>query len=426
MGTLHRLLAFGQILLVASTWRLWTPQTKFPQIPMIRSACAAPIWLDWLCLISLVGACLGMLVCCHRRRLSKYLSSLLAVSLAGFFILDQHRLQPWAWQFFLLAVLLSVGDEVSARRGWQWLVIGIYFWSAVSKLDYTFCHVQGPALLKGLRLAIGLRGISNAETVALDVIASFGTVLGELTIAFLLAWSRHRRHGLWMATTMHLLLLAALGPLGLNHTAGVLSWNIFFLIQNWLIFFEHDLSELPATDLTSPRLPKQDDQSLPLSVPLSSRIALALALAWPALQPMGYCDHWMAWSVYSGRAESGVLIISPKSTRNELPTMDIGEGRLDKTTVIDIGQWSLRTLAVPCNPQSRLYVGVALAVAESDSIARPEIRIQLSPNRWTGEERVLVIGKNAGRIEVEETAKLAETFRINAFPRQLPKHIGDH
>jgi hypothetical protein len=106
--------------------------------------------------------------------------------------------------------------------------------------------------------------------------------------------------------------------------------------------------------------------------------------------------------------------------------MDIGEGRLDKTTVIDIGQWSLRALAVPCNPQSRLYVGVALAVAESDSIARPEIRIQLSPNRWTGEERVLVIGKNAGRIEVEETAKLAETFRINAFPRQLPKHIGDH
>ena len=110
MNGLIRWLAVGVLALVAATWKLWTPQAVFPQVPLIRAACDWPGWLDWGCLAVLVASSLTMLFVARRGWLGRGSCLGLAVSLSGFFVLDQHRLQPWAWQFFLLAVLLSLAD----------------------------------------------------------------------------------------------------------------------------------------------------------------------------------------------------------------------------------------------------------------------------------------------------------------------------
>ncbi|MFX4944919.1 hypothetical protein ABTB59_19260, partial [Acinetobacter baumannii] len=39
---LFRLLAIGQALLIAVTWPLWTPQTAFPQVPLVQAAGKCP------------------------------------------------------------------------------------------------------------------------------------------------------------------------------------------------------------------------------------------------------------------------------------------------------------------------------------------------------------------------------------------------
>ena len=354
---LTRLLAVGQLALVAATWKLWTPQSVFPQVPLIRAACDWPGWFDWVCLAVLVGSSVVMLVVARRGRAGRMASSALAVSLAGFFVLDQHRLQPWAWQFFLIAILLSLADDATVRRGWMGLVISIYFWSAVSKFDYTFFHDQGPALLGGLKQAMGLRGIPNRWTQMSDIAGSVGLALGEMAVAVMLAWPRTRWLGLWTATIMHVALLAALGPLGLNHSLGVLLWTVFFIVQDWLLFREAGTLRSPNTDSELVYFGRwlRSLASWPSSRP--NRLALGVifaAMIWPVVEPFGYCDHWLAWAVYSARGEGTAVFIDYSETEQLVylhrPPMWISTGSSD--IELDLPSWSLRNLAVPIYPQA--------------------------------------------------------------------------
>ena len=421
-----RLLAAGLLALVVATWKLWTPQDVFPQVPLIRAACDWPGWFDWVCLAVLVASSLTLLVVGQRGWWGRGSCIAMALSLAGFFVLDQHRLQPWAWQFFLLAVLLSLADDTTARRGWQWLVIGIYFWSAVSKLDYTFCHEQGPALLGGLKQAMGLRGMPNRWTEALDVVGSLGIALGELGVAVLLAWPRARWLGLWTATIMHLALLAALGPFGLNHSLGVLLWNVFFIVQNWLLFREAAVSHPPSGDtvLVQVRLWLRDLVTWPSSRP--NRLALgtiAAAMAWPILEPFGYCDHWLAWAVYSARSESGVMIVEGDTALVGLPPSSVRRSEATPRVSINFGTWSLQSLGVPAYPQARVHTGVAVDVIERNVLTQRELTYSMTPHRWTG-SRLHIAHSECSFIECQPLiADAAKKHFVNALPRRAASKI---
>ena len=56
-----RLWAVFGLLLIGATWRLWTPQTVFPQVPLVRWAGLAPDWLHWVGLSGLVGSLIAVL-----------------------------------------------------------------------------------------------------------------------------------------------------------------------------------------------------------------------------------------------------------------------------------------------------------------------------------------------------------------------------
>ena len=429
MNRLTRWLAVGVLALVATTWKLWTPQDVFPQIPLLRAACDWPGWFDWVCLAVLVASSLTMLCVARRGWVGRSCCAALAASLLGFFVLDQHRLQPWAWQFFLLAVLLSLADDTTARRGWRWLVIGIYFWSAVSKLDYTFFHEQGPALLGGLKQAMGLRGMPNTWTEALDVCGSVGIALGEMGVAVLLAWPRARWLSLWATTILHVTLLAALGPLGLNHSLGVLLWNVFFLVQNWLLFRTTDEERrqadesliaqdqppvgwalLPVVSFVQSAFKRRPDgQECPsYGGVLRNRLALGtilVAMTWPVLEPLGYCDHWLAWAVYSAREES-VSVDSYGTPMTKLPIWEISHfGTLKLAT------WSLVVLGVPVYPQNRFQIGVTSALLRADQINDATVFVYSAGHRVTG--------ARCGRL-LDSSSLEAELNRylVNAHPRR--------
>lgn len=400
---LVRLLAIGQVALVAATWKLWTPQAVFPQVPLIQAAGDWPDWLDWICLVVLAASSLTMLVG-RRGRLSRGAPAASAVSFALFFVLNQHRLQPWAWQFFLLSILLSLADDTTTRRAWIGLTVSIYLWSAVSKVDVVFFESYGPTLIGGLKQAIGLKGVANQWTQSLDIAASIGLTVGELAVAILLAWPRTRWFGLWAATLMHLALLAALGPLGLNHSLGVLLWNVFFIAQDWLLF---GIPKVP------PATPFPAQPFWPLTWP--SRLGLTvigMAMLWPALEPFGGCDHWLAWAVYSARSDRSQLILGNRWAHIK-----------EESKVLDPSQLSLDRLGVPIYPQHRFQVGVALGLAES----RGPRDVTLTLTLWSHSSRWRRRNPQ-GRREMpgvefltgpDELNPWADRYFFNARPRRL-------
>ena len=61
--------ALAALSLIAVTWRLWTPQDAYPQVPLAPAGRLAPQWLDWL---GLAGMLVGLAV---RFRLSDLIGS---------------------------------------------------------------------------------------------------------------------------------------------------------------------------------------------------------------------------------------------------------------------------------------------------------------------------------------------------------------
>ena len=414
---LVRLLAIGHLALLAATWPLWSPQTWFPQVPLIAIAAAVPHLAEW----GLLGVLLVSLISMPFITSSATVRCLnLLAGMASFLLvcIDQHRLQPWTWQFIILWVVLATADGATARNSWRWLVISIYAWSAWSKWDYGFFVGHGRFLLEGF--CKGIRFIPEPEAWP-SLVLSMATIAiptFELLIAIGLIWRRTRSLALMGSFIMHLTLLLALGPLGHGHQPGVLIWNLFFLIQNLLLFRPEQFHPASAST-TSVRPLTRTGNRLAL-------FAVIAAMVWPSFESFGICDHWPAWAVYAARPERVSLFIHADElsklehdTRWNLRKYAMGPPvAFDDWHTLRIDRWSLDSLYVPIYPQDRFQVGVAIDVARMFQIEQIRVTIEGPANRWTGKRSVK---DYAG---MEALNRLATTFRLNALPRR--DHSNEH
>jgi len=358
--------------LVVATWPLWWGGTAYPMIPWFGVLRAVPLAADRGLTIGLLLATLALVAPIGRLRSW----GLLLGSLSGLLLLDQHRFQPWAWLMWLEGIAL-LGLPARKARSWiRVLVISLYCWSAVSKLDAAFLTDRGPWLLTGLLDGLGL------ETAMIPPQrlsrAAWLLPLGELVVAVALSLRGTRRVGMFLAIAMHAALLVALGPWGHDHHLGVLLWNAFFLVQTPLLF-----GRAPTGEIADETLPRTGASLAPQG---AVKAVLAAAIVAPALEPWGWCDHWPAWAVYSDRPEIVRVWIPEAAARKlpaglscfpPLPLSDWCEVRFD--------EWSFSSRRCPVYPQARYRLALARVVA--DSLAHPEtlrVSVESSPDRRTG------------------------------------------
>ena len=63
------------------------------------------------------------------------------------FLLDQHRLQPWAYQSAIYALVFAAIDPRRTRRYLIPLAASVYLYSAAGKFDFQFAHTVGQDFL---------------------------------------------------------------------------------------------------------------------------------------------------------------------------------------------------------------------------------------------------------------------------------------
>ena len=339
------------LLLFASTWKLWTPQNIFPQIPFFAYLTATPVWVDWLCLGLSVG---GLVVCLFAKEGKVLVTALIlfAASTTGLILLDQHRLQPWTYQLVVLAIVIATSTKLNAIRRIQIITVSIYIFSGVSKLDYQFVHSVGDQLLSSL---IGVFGMTTEDwPIQIKNIIVLCFPIAEISIGLGLLIPKTRNYAMVGALSMHALLLLLLFAEGSG--TGVLVWNLFFIFQIIWIFY---------------RQPKREPSVTP-PPPLGDAIGYLATLAvvvFPLTQPLGICDHWPAWQVYAPRC-SRAKIESP--LKND-----------ERWT--NFGRWSNQKLGVPVYPQARFEFAVAVAAQQKFRQSRGlPIEISEASNRWNG------------------------------------------
>ncbi|MEM9704344.1 MAG: hypothetical protein AAF907_18025, partial [Planctomycetota bacterium] len=210
---------------------------------------------------------------------------------------------------------------------------------AVSKLNADFSGSIGPMLLGGLCDAIGLAPPAGpaAERMA------YGLPLCELAIGVAVltpAW----RAGLLLSLAMHAGLLLSVGPLGLGHTAGVLLWNAFFILQSGLL----------ATEAVRGTVRQRRDRS-------GSNVLVAAAL-FPAIVWAGRADPWQGWAVYAPLGTKAEMTLQ---AFQQIPTPPVRVPVWKDLPVdrVAADRWCRDSLGIPLNPGQATRVGVAAACA---------------------------------------------------------------
>lgn len=367
----RRLIAGFALLLVGVTWKLWTPQTLFPQIPLFAFAIEWPAIVDYIAVVFIfVGGFVLLLT--NDNKSSRIASLLLLFGFSISLVLDQHRLQPWAWQFFLAILLLLIVPQIHQLRSMQLLAICVYFFSSISKFDINFLEGSAQILLTGLLQSVGISIEQFSESLRFKM--AFMFPVGELLVAILLFIPKTRFIGFIASIFLHLSLLMTLGPLGLNHSWGVLCWNLFFIGQNIILFRNR-----------SPELEK---------IKLNIRIVVTyLILLLPVLEWFGCWDHWPSWTVYSERTEKVHVYVS----RNSIPLLSrkiliyLENSEFDNEwKKVNMDRWSIETLGVPQYPQLRVELANALALKDRFRLTHSDsedskIKIFVEPvaSRWT-------------------------------------------
>ena len=374
--------------LMAATFRLWLPASwigtgDYPAVPMFDLAKVgltqqAAGLVSFAATLAIVVACFAT-VGLGRSRLTW---PIIAVSLATAVILDQHRLQPWAYQSFLYAILFAAAPRDESRRLSEstfrlvrLLTISVYVFSAVGKFDFQFLHTVGQDFLKAPLQWVGVDVSAWSAKTRLIAAASFPAF--ELCVAIALSWSRTRMLGVWMATVMHLGLIAVLSPMGLGHSPGVIVWNAVMAMQAWWLFAGTvvEVEDEPNTKMRR--------------VGSLSWAVVVIALVIPIFERAGYWDHWLAWALYSPHSSRVTLQIH-ESAIDQLPeewqAAITADDDSDRWHDFHLGQLSLAVRKVPSVPQARYQWALADRIIQQFGIEN-QVRgkVQSASDRWTGE-----------------------------------------
>lgn len=371
--------ALSSLALLAVTWRLWTPQSLFPQIPFFSWLCQAPHWIDWLCVSALSVALLCLTISTTLRLRSKtlrrrpksetFLLIMVIGALATLIGLDQHRLQPWAYELGIVAVVWTGFQSDAKRLTWmRWILVSIYCYSALGKFDFEFLHTVGQQMLGALLRILGSDTMQLTESVRVAIAATFP--LYELLIGIGLAFPRTRRLAGVAALLLHGGLIVILGPAGLNHRTGVLVWNIQVAVQTyWLFIAKREATtagETLPTTIPSDTVMAKDGLRHRLCVAV-----LSLVIILPATERFELWDHWPSWALYAPHSSRVKVDLMPQAIAKLPPQLRGlieprgGENKPSnfEWVALPIDAWSLESLDSPIYPQARFQLGVAEALA---------------------------------------------------------------
>ncbi|MCC9600365.1 hypothetical protein LOC67_07310 [Stieleria sp. JC731] len=387
-----RLWAIGVLVLMAVTYPLWTPAFVsgrwFPQVGLIDLPGSLKLVLSIAGLLAAVGCLAGNALNSnsnHRRKLWAGVS----IGLLTLVIADQHRLQPWCYQTMAYGVLFACCQWRETRFWMTLLTASIYLFSAAGKLDFQFTHTVGQQMVA---TALAWFSAGNFEHGLTSKIA-LSLPITELLIGVLVAVPRTRRYGGFAAIAMHISLIGLLGPWSLNHSFGVLCWNVLLAVQIWVLFVRSD-GHVEAESSDAASLSKARHPVLPWL----ARVLLIGMLIAPLSERFGYWDHWTSWSLYSPHTSRAVIQVHhsamdqlPPEVRPYLDDLD-GDGWGE----LHLDDWSIEDRLVPIYPQARYQLAVADRLADRFKLDKA-IRVELrsASDRWNGQRKsTYLIGAN--------------------------------
>ena len=293
--------------------KLWLSDRFYPLTPVWSGLHPVPAPFDRVLYVALL---LAVVLAAVRPRFTPVLL-MIATVMAAF---DQSRLQPWFYQycFMLLAVSLPEGGENICRI----IVVSVYFWSGLQKLNGGFAGDSFPWLVEPLKIVPNWFGLAVPYL--------------EAGLAIALVFRPTRRAAVVFAIAMHAAILLAIGPWAHNFNTVVWPWNIAMAASAYLLFWREGLV-------------------WPKRVKLA-RVVLVLFGVMPAFSLFGLWDNYLSGALYAGNRNEGDLYFSD-AVYDKLPdtVQDYVTDEGPNRDGLNIGEWSFGELNVPAYPEERVF-----------------------------------------------------------------------
>jgi hypothetical protein len=327
--------AFAAGLLLAP--RLFLATRSYPRAPVLDSwpSLAAPF--DVVVLGGLLAALCGVALA-PRPRWWAAAATVLALVLA---LEDQSRWQPWFYQYVVvLAALAAARDSDDAIAAWRAVLVGLYLWGGIQKLNSTFMTHVFPWLVEPLTsvLPAGLDGLLFRGWIVVPAL--------EIAVAAGLLVARLRNAAVVAAVATHVVVLGLLGPLGHGTNTVVWPWNAALATLVALLFWNE--GDAAGLHVLAPRRLG------------AAAAALVLFLILPASSFAGRWDAYLSGALYSGNVQVAALSITadvaarlPEPARRHVARNRAG------ANVLDVWEWSMGELGVPSYPEDRVFRAVA-------------------------------------------------------------------
>ena len=405
--------SLATLLLIIATAPLWLGTADFAQVPLLKALVGSSVFIDGTALVVVNVCAVLIFLLAIRSWLSrdpnrvaanagntKKIAACYALAMLVLFLTNQHRLQPWAWQFLIFAMITALStSSAKAMSAARIVVVSIYVYSAIGKFDYQFLMGLGREFVAVA--ASPFFDLQSPNEIPIAVV--WALPIGELMVGSMLLFPKTRSFGVIGAAALHLSLLAILGPFGMDHHLGVLLWNVIFGLLTVTLFWSttKQSNNEPHSMAT---LLSFDDLALKI---------FTLAIVCAPLLPA--CDHWLAWGLYSPNNRRCVVrLVMPMDTEAPetlTPYLVVSGGPTQK---VDIGKMSLDRVGVPIYPEARFQLGVAkwLENQMSDGQGKVVYELQSKSDRWTGARKSLDMNSDSKWQSKDESP-----FLLNSIPR---------
>jgi len=356
LNIIRKIIAACFIIGILLSIKLWHTNRYFLTIPVFDFIPDSSIYISYTLLILLLIS-LGLVFLSSNK---KYIIATLSI-LFVLLLQDQIRWQPWVYIYslFLIPFLFdnSIKNGIKKVNYFQIILIGVYVWSGIHKLNSNFIELIYRSVL------VDLFQMDN-EVLTTSVL-QFGYIIPviEILMGIALISPKTRKIGVVIVVLSHLLILFYISPIGINYNTVIYPWNIAMILFTVLLFWNKQN-----------RIVILGESNLKYR---TTNIAIVI-LFWilPSLNFIGKWDNYLSFSLYSGKTSNFYILI--KDTEIEKIDTSIYKyyyrniDGLSGGKIIDIGDWSFRELNVPCYPETRILKKLSERLQLCNENANPE------------------------------------------------------
>lgn len=328
------------------SFKLWINTRTFPLIPVSAHLPSLSAPFDLIILILFLG--ILVLSCIFQKRFLIWVSLFLLLILL---VQDQMRWQPWVYIYSLFLVPFSFKNSTSKKLTYtyfQLVLIGIYVWSGIHKLNMNFVDIVFPKLMLD---AFNLYLIKYK-------LFGFGIPLLEIGIGIGFFFTKTRKLAFLLVVVMHLFILFSVHTKNDVSNSIIIPWNIAMIVFSYLCFYKNQ-EQIRLANLWKEQAGK------------FKTILMLLSLLLPILYFWGFWDHYLSYNLYSGKGKS--FCVAVKDDAFYKLNLDFDNKacanipKMGNKNVLNLNYWAFKELNVPIPPQKRVYKIIGEKICEINS-----------------------------------------------------------